>query len=312
MHSGCKFREDDFNGRRFSGLWKLSSSEEEITWTEIKFYTGQLTPKGRSFHAGWEHQNKLWIFGGRAKYYDDSFHDIEDFQVLDTHGGYTKQLWCFTPATNTWTIVKCTGSVPSPRFQHAITKIQTSIWLHGGKDHHGKFDDLYELNLQSLTWTQIQSSGSWKPNKMYGHSLVAISNKQIVLYGVHGSWILDLPSLSWKWYLIPACVNGVPSEENRRWQHSGTIGINTVIIFGGFSHPSKITVNGILCIVFEPKSLLKSCLETVYKHRSLLKDKWHILPRNLYAQLRAMCDLELGTASDEDSNVGEAAANAGH
>ena len=245
-------------------------------------------------------------------YYDDSFHGIEDFQLLDTHEGFTKQLWCFTPTTNTWTIVKCTGSVPSPQYRHATIKIQTSIWLHGGIDHYCTFDDLYELNLHSLTWTQIQSNSSLRPPINSGHSLIAISDKQIVLYGLGStSWILDLPSLSWKHYRMPACVNGVPPEENDRWQHSGTIGINKVIIFGGLSYPSKIAVNDILCIMFEPKSLLKCCLETVYKHRSLLKDKWHILPRNLYAQLRAMCDLELGTASDEDSNVGDAAANAG-
>ena len=310
MHGGLKFQEDNFNGRTFSGMWKLSSSDEGIAWTEIKFRPGQLTPTGRSFHAGWEHQNKLWIFGGRAKYNNDPFYAIEDFQVVEDHTPrYTKQFFCFNPASNIWTIVKCFGSVPSPRFQHAFTKIHTSIWLHGGKDCHGAFDDLYVLNLHSLTWTQIQSSGSLKPKKMYGHSLVAISDNQIVLYGLHGSWILDLPSLSWKRYIIPACVNGVPSEENGRWQHSGTIGINKVIIFGGTSYPSKRVVNDILCIVFEPKSLLKCCLEAVYNQRSLLKGKWHILPRNLYAQLRAMC--ELGTASDEDSNVGAAAANAG-
>ena len=61
MHGGCRFNAHDFNGMRFSGLWKLSSSDEGIAWTEIKFHTGQLTPNGRSFHAGWEHQNKLYI-----------------------------------------------------------------------------------------------------------------------------------------------------------------------------------------------------------------------------------------------------------
>ena len=310
IHGGCKFKEDGFKGKTFSGLWKLSSSDEGIAWTEIQFHTGQLIPTARTFNTGWEHQNKLWIFGGKAKYNNNPFYAIEDFQVVEgCIRGYTKQFFCFNPAKNIWTTVKCFGSVPSPRCLHAITKIQKTIWLHGGKDYHRTFDDLYELNLHSLIWTQIQSNGSLRP-KDYGHSLVAISDKQIVLYGSESArWILDLPSLSWKQCLLPVCVNGVSSQEKRRWQHTGTIGINNVIIFGGMSLPSKMTVNNILCIVFEPKTLLKCCLETVFSHRSLLKGKWHFLPRNLNAQLRAMC--ELGTTSDEDSSVGDVAANAG-
>ena len=45
----------------------------------------------------------------------------------------------------------------------------------------------------------------------------------------------------------------------------------------------------ILVIMFEPKSLLKSCLKIVYKHKSMLESRLDILPRNVRVQLTAMC-----------------------
>ena len=60
----------------------------------------------------------------------------------------------------------------------------------------------------------------------------------------------------------------------------------------------------ILHIEFQPKSLLKSCLESVYKSRAVLLSKWNILPRNLYAHLGAMCELGAGIDdNDTTANV---------
>ena len=71
---------------------------------------------------------------------------------------------------------------------------------------HTDLDDLYEVNMLSLTWTQVQTSGSLSPMKRHSHSFTAISDEQILLYGESNdntSWILDLPSLSWREHHVP-------------------------------------------------------------------------------------------------------------
>ena len=115
---------------------------------------------------------------------------------------------------------------------------------------------------------------------------------------------MDLPSLSWRQSHAPARLNGEIIETNG-WNHTSTIGVHSVIIFGGLRWHDNIAINSndTLYIMFRPKSLLKSCLEDVYKQRSWLsKCDWDILPRNLHAQLVAM--YELSENKDGDVNDG--------
>ena len=308
VHGGGQFREDafDFKGFLFSSLWKLSgTADNRITWTKINFQKEQEIPSGRYLHCGWEYQNNLWIFGGSAIWRNDNFHARKDFQLASNTQGYTSQLCCFHPDKQIWKTVECSGSKPSPRKCHAITKTRAIIWIHGGTDINGVFEDLYEFDLCTLTWTQIQTVGSPSPAKCYSHSLTAISDRQIVLYGGSNntaSWILDLPSLSWRQHSVPTTLDGKVVEEDTKYKHTGTIGIHHVIIFGGQCDWITLKSSDILCVMFEPKSLLKSCLEAVHKQRSCLLEEWSILPRNLQAMLRAMCEL---SENDCNGNVAD-------
>ena len=136
LHGGGQYREGDFLGLLFPSLWKLSgTSDSRIAWSQINFPKGQGVPSERFCHAGWEYQNKLWMFGGFGNCNNDSFHASEDFQFTNHTLGYTNQLWCFDPDMQVWKNVQCTGSKPSPRHRHAITKIRANVWLHGGTHH---------------------------------------------------------------------------------------------------------------------------------------------------------------------------------
>ena len=50
--------------------------------------------------------------------------------------------------------------MPSPRFCHATTSLGNKAWLYGGtiKDIQYDIDYLYELDMCSITWTQIQTT----------------------------------------------------------------------------------------------------------------------------------------------------------
>ena len=307
MHGGIRYRDAAFRPSYKYGLFKLSTtSARSLSWKRIKFPTDlEDVPSCRSGHAAWEYQNKLWIFGGYGWSIYEYLHGNDMFQAVENDPdpiGYNNQLCCFSPSTQVWKIAKSSGTVPSPRHRHAITKITDNIWLYGGEDQHTGFDSLYMLNMVSLTWTQVHTHGTLSPKQRASHSFIAISNEQIVLYGGSKNtspWLLDLSSLSWRQRHGQAFE--LLTEKAGWWMHTGTIGMHSILILGGRKATHEMGVsNEFVHIDFKPKSLLKSCLDVAYKHRSLLQCKWNILPRNLCAQLRAMCEL----SEDIDNNTG--------
>ena len=299
MHGGMCIKysnvaENHYRKVFYYDFWKLyRMSERNLTWTKITFKKEAKVPPSRIGHAGWEHQKRIWLFGGYGWMFVNNNDDNEFlrdngiFQLSEDSVGYNNQLCCFDIATQVWKTVKSSGSIPSPRYSHAIDKIKANIWLYGGKDQHIQFDDLYEFNMDTLIWTQIQTVHSPGPKNRFSHSFTTINDEQIALYGGrsddNSNWILDLPSHSWKKISVQQSV------ESGRWLHTGTTGIRNIIIFGGIT--SNMNSNDILVIMFEPKSLLKSCLEIVFKHKLMLESRWDILPGNLLVQLRSMSEI---------------------
>ena len=97
------------------------------------------------------------------------------------------------------------------------------------------FDGLYQLDLHTRIWTKIQT-GETKPPKCYEFMLNALSGSQLVFHGsrkIHDfpticTWILDLPSRTWKRY--KGCVLSPVVR------HAGTSGLNNdVITIGGIN-----------------------------------------------------------------------------
>ena len=296
LHGGTQYHDAEVLESYYCGLFRLSTtSARNLTWTVMNFPTADV-PSCRSGHSGWEYQKKLCIFGGYGWSVYEYLHDNDMFQAVESDPGpvgFNNQLCCFSPSTQVWKIVKRSGTVPSPRHRHAITKIKANIWLYGGEDQYTIFDALYVLNMRSLTWTQVQTHGTLNPTQRASHSFIAISNEQIVLYGGSKNtspWLLDLPSLSWRQRHGP--VAELLTEKAGWFMHTGTIGFHSIRILGGRKPAHEMcNSNEFVHIDFKPRSLLKSCLDVAYKHRSLLQCKWNILSRNLCAQLRAMCEL---------------------
>ena len=307
-----------YGGMRFDhsigGVWKLSgTAARNISWEYADSPCTENLIAPRFAHAGWEYQNKLWVFGGLCPNIYGYLHDNEHFEFSERSYGYNNQLCCFDTAEKVWNTVKCTGMRPSPRYHHAVAQIINSIFLYGGQSKNAPFKDLYELNMKLLTWTKIQTGGSLSPGKCSSHSFIAISEEQILLYG--GSyditrWVLDIPSLSWRQYDAPINVDAHAKEKNGRYLHKAALGIHSVVILGGTNsrNDEVCHCSSILHVNFKPKRLLKLCLEVVYEYRFMLQCKWEILPRNLHAQLTAMCQLRADVSNDHgDSTDGNTA-----
>ena len=211
-------------------LWKLSRNQQaSFIWNKIVILDNMKSPSPRCHHTGWEYAEKLWIFGGRGRF---------QAQFLNTHGDFlhhfNNQVFYFNACTKEWENPRCSGSVPTPRCGHATTVIIDIVWLYGGRYHSTIFDDLYKLNMCSLTWTQIQT-GETKPQGRCVCSLNAVTDSHLVLHGgvqthdnalLNDTWMLDLPSQTWSKYTA--------EKDHGRKSHRGCLGINkSLFIIGG-------------------------------------------------------------------------------
>ena len=267
-----------------SALWKLSQTKTGcFTWSFLK-RCDEESPSPRCGHTGWEFNGKLYIFGGEG--YSPAWGYLNDYgDISDSVHIKNNQLLYYDPNMDTWMNPECYGAVPSPRFGHCSTISGEKVWLFGGSadDDLNCLDDLFELNMGSLTWSQI-STNKPSPQARFFCTLTATTEKQLVLHGgestkgepLGDTWIMDLTTQSWRFYK-PAI--------HTRSNHAATVGLNSsAIIIGGIIGGSEYKrYHPILCVMLEPDSLQKLALHTVYKHRDELPLKF--LPKKLIALL---------------------------
>ena len=180
-------------------LRKLTRNVQgSFVWSIIHTEDQTKVPSPRLHHCAWEHDNKMWVFGGKGQPTDDYLNDHGHFipYSFNVHksNGKNNQLLSYDPSTKTWINVKCSGEVPSPRHSAFTARMQDNVWLYGGKTGNLYSDNLYELNMRSFTWTKIEANMTG-PNGGVAVSLTPISGSQLLLYGSYHqkiSWIFDI------------------------------------------------------------------------------------------------------------------------
>ena len=262
-------------------LWRLTQNAHgHYVWDNVFPKHGTKEPSPRDSCTAWEYAGKMWMFGvwGTSRI-----------------GQCNNQLLLFNPVSKEWTNPKCFGEVPVPRHQHTTTAMGHKVWLYGGSSHRNTLDDVYELDMISLTWTQIQT-GQPRPRFRDRTSLTALTARQLVLHGGHDpgvresslsdTWILDLSSLSWRQYTIG---NVSPREG-----HTGTSGINNdIYIFGGWKSVCTEYMERLggnhdsFHLMLEAKNLQQLAMQTVFRHRNEIP--WRCLPKKLIDHM----DLEI-------------------
>ena len=263
------------NKKYLSDFWTLKKTKREcFTWSYIKPQCKEQAPSPRTGHSGWEYKGKLWIFGGLGpspegylNYNGDTAANLTRF--------WNNQLLCYDPNMQKWSNPQCFGDVPSPRSCHASAIIKNKAWLFGGVGIQCS-DDIFELAMHSLTWTQIQTV---KPHpRACAHSTLTVAAEdQLVLHGGLSdqgqTWIIDLQSHSWRLYRS--------REVHSQSCHTGSSGCNnSVIIFGGIGSQD---VRDVFHVALEPKLLQQLAMKIIYKHQDKLP--WEILPAKLISRL---------------------------
>ena len=200
------------------------------------------------------------------------------------------QLLCYDPSSQILTNPQCCGDVPSPRSNYGSTIVKDKVWLYGGIDKNSiPQDDLFQIDMYSLIWTEIES-GKIKPNCMSA-SLSAISETEVVIVDdrwkgscnrrhMYGSdvLILDLTSQTWK-----QCTS---HRDHPRYHNAVVSGVNrSVIITGGKNHQDEhgSSYTSTYHMMLEAKSLQQLAMKTIYNQRSVLL--WKCLPPKLIAEL---------------------------
>ena len=297
-----------------NSLWKLTRTPTGcFTWDELKSKSRKESPSPRSYHSAWQYANKLWIFGGSGPAL------INPSNYLNNYGDYSRhnvenntennQILCFDPSCQEWTNPRSFGDIPGPRSRHGTASIKHKVWLFGGAnilDNNKQLDELYELDMHSLTWTMIEKYCEVKPYYRNFCTLTSITENQLVMH--HGrskmdamsksyTWILDLSMMSWKEYL-PA----VDKDDGPRVYHTCTQGLNrSVMIIGGISGYYQPQPWKNVHMALEAKSLKQRAIRTIWQHKNALP--WReTLPKKLRSLFGFPGDFQV--QHDDTANTG--------
>ena len=236
-------------------------------------------PSPPTEHSGWAFDEKIWIFGGIGTSPSSFLHDSGSFVRNNRNKYCNNQLLCFDPITREWTNQTCNGNVPSPHSRHATAQTRRKLILFGGEDYYlNCLHDLYELDMDSLTSTNIQT-GQIHPRARYDASLTALNEGGLlVLHGgldtnlgvfsfqFNDTWVLDLETQSWRQY---------PQNNIHHSCHTGFTGIHDGIIIIGGRGPHAIHIR------LQPKSLQQLAIQTVHKYKNEVPK--NSIPKKLWA-----------------------------
>ena len=272
---GTDINRTDINHSSKSLLWKLTRFPDgSFEWNIIHDddFKGML-PLPRICHCAWEYGNKMWIWGGSS---------------------IGNELLCFDPSLQAWSTLPCSGDIPSSGAGASLAILDHTLWLYGREHYNSPWGELYELNMDSFVWTQVETSGP-SPLGLWYASLTPTASRELVLHGSkhfydegveNKSWIFDVASHTWRQHMEAHIYD--------RYQHSGITDLyGNVLIIGGkysttdierkdkypYSHRSLFSVT----LHPEPKTLQQMAVKMIYKHRAELP--WKTLPLVLIQKL---------------------------
>ncbi|MCK4358410.1 MAG: hypothetical protein KAW92_06655 [Candidatus Cloacimonetes bacterium] len=141
-HSVTSIGEDSYicggtgsDGLGLSDLWSYNHTTG--IWTQKSEHPGSCAGLG-SFH----YDGSLYAFAGYEPEYSS----------------YRNDIWCYSPATNTWDYVNAGGTLPGGRAFFATAQDPMGSFLvFGGQDTSRAIalSDNYKFDANTLTWTQL-------------------------------------------------------------------------------------------------------------------------------------------------------------
>lgn len=207
----------------FRELWKFNLTSN--IWNRLDM-TGSV-PKECVSYACILVNKKLFVIGGTG------------FPFAEVRSNV---LYCFDLAILHWSVAPCKGTLPGKVYGHSLLHINGYIFLFGGTTGFFYNNEMYKLNLHSLTWqliSQPSSDGQTAPSPRYRQEMIAYGNL-LYLFGGGTSeteeslktvWIFDTEINKWHAVISkPDQINGFPAP---RKCHACVHYDNDVYVSGG-------------------------------------------------------------------------------
>ncbi len=98
-------------------------------------------------------------------------------------GGLT--IAVYDPSTELWSLLPTTGPLPPGELGGCFVCVGRCLYTFGGYDESSYFNDMSKLDLDTLQWTKVQTSGS-QPMKKVGCGLVRVNERTLCCFGGAG------------------------------------------------------------------------------------------------------------------------------
>jgi len=148
--------------------------------------------------------------------YDPTRRQLHAYGAVDDSGNsYPEHLWTLDIATLTWNDMLIPGENPGPRdsFSLANDEQSHSLVLQGGHYYDGvasfNYNDIWSLDLSSLTWSQIVPKGETPP-VLFGHAAAYDTSSNMYVFGglIDGSSLESNSTFVMQASKAPQCENG--------------------------------------------------------------------------------------------------------
>lgn len=296
------------------GYWIIETSNslytldvEQRQWTQLHPVKTKTKPPPAEKGVSWEYKGDIFLFGG---YCEDELRvsRSDQFQVTEDHhsgGVWTNHLVIYNPKENKYIQPQTKGSPPCPRAGAASCVIGDNVYIFGGRCKQRRLNDLYSLDLQTMTWRQMDEGSDpdpfappspSHPSPRSLHTMVNIGSNRLAVYGGLGQlcaplndcWILNLCQDDHYWRELELEYD---HGEVRCWHSAAVTQYQEMILLSGFTQEYYLTrmdlddhPEDVLHFKFGTQSLTRLALDSVVNIMNNTHQIHHleILPKHLH------------------------------
>lgn len=213
-------------------------------------------PPSRDKHSMVVYKDTILLFGGWSTkgphnpIPDENF-SLETGVFRSMRCGWNNQLFALdmsrlvSDRIVTWSIPATSGTTPLPRAAHTMNVMGDKAYMFGGRTQLHRVNDVFQLDLETMTWSEIIVEGAVPPPRSW-HCSVGLNNHELFVFGglsaevsqdipgapMTDGWILDVRKKAWK-EVTPTSLPPIP----RLWHTCNRVSegarSNLVYIFGG-------------------------------------------------------------------------------
>jgi len=239
--------------------------------------------------AGWEYQGHLYFFGGYSSH--GCPQKSWDYGYEETSDPASDRVWHnalvrYDRERDRYEWPKLRGVIPCPRAGCAVALHGSYVYLFGGRCKQRRLNDLFCIDLATMTSTMIDpgsepdpfaSPDPFLPCPRSLHTMVSVGGSRLVVYGGVGQlcnplndcWILHVNESIVCWEEVELSYD---HGQVRCW-HSATLSLDgELLIHSGFTQEFYLTrldlddhCENVLHIKFGVMSLRRLALEAVIK-----------------------------------------------